>query len=453
METTSTSQVVVAPITGTPLPPVPRDGAPPPHVKSERRRRNVGWKSSDVLRAAALVIFMYVGLRLLWFAHTLVWVVFLGTLFGLAVARGVDYLERFHIRRGVASALVVFGTIGAVVGLGALVAPTLAEQGRELRRQLPEAVDRIEAWINQRQGLFSMVLGGSEVAPATDSAAAATPGAQAPRAPAQAQVTAGAGAGIQDTAAAAPAPAATLRARLGEQLGRATGYLFPFLSSTAGVFAGIVIVIFLAIYVGAEPRLYHDGMMHLFPHRTRKRAGEVLSEMAIVLRKWLVTQLIAMAVIGVVTTIVLLILDVKAAFALGLIAGLLEFVPTVGPLLAAIPAIAMGFIDSPEKALYVVIAYWGIQFLENNLLIPALMRGGLDLPPAVTIVAQALMTLVFGFLGLMVAVPLAAAVMVPIKMLYVEDVVGDQIPVRDEDEELEDDEDDPDSASRRLRRS
>ena len=84
-------------------------------------------------------------------------------------------------------------------------------------------------------------------------------------------------------------------------------------------------------------------------------------------------------------------------------------------------------------ALTVAVLYWAIQFMENNLLIPTLMRGGLDLPPALTLVAQALMTLVFGFLGLMVAVPLTAAVMVPIKMLYVEGVVGDPIEVRDED--------------------
>jgi predicted PurR-regulated permease PerM len=77
----------------------------------------------------------------------------------------------------------------------------------------------------------------------------------------------------------------------------------------------------------------------------------------------------------------------------------------------------MAFVDSPEKALAVLIAYWGIQFLENNLLIPYLMRGGMDLPPAITLVAQALMTLLFGFVGLMVAVPLTATVLVPLRML------------------------------------
>jgi predicted PurR-regulated permease PerM len=155
--------------------------------------------------------------------------------------------------------------------------------------------------------------------------------------------------------------------------------------------------------------------------------------MAVSLRKWLVTQMIAMAVIGAVSTIALLILKVKAAVALGILAGLFEFIPTIGPIISAVPAIAMGFLDSPEKALVVALVYVGIQFLENHILIPLLMRGGVDIPPALTVVSQALMTLVFGFIGLMVAVPLLAAVMVPVKMLYVEGVVGDQVEVLDDD--------------------
>ena len=139
-----------------------------------------------------------------------------------------------------------------------------------------------------------------------------------------------------------------------------------------------------------------------------------------VLRKWLVTQLIAMAVIGTVTTVALLILRVKAAFALGLLAGLFEFIPTVGPLLSAVPAVGMGFLDSPEKALLVTGVYAAIQFLENHILIPLLMKGGMDLPPALTVITQALLALVFGFLGLMVAVPLLATIMVTVQVLYVQ---------------------------------
>jgi predicted PurR-regulated permease PerM len=122
-------------------------------------------------------------------------------------------------------------------------------------------------------------------------------------------------------------------------------------------------------------------------------------------------------VIGVVSMIALLLLGVKAPFALAFIAGLFEFIPSVGPVLSAVPAILMAFVDSPEKALAVLVAYWGIQFLENNLLIPYLMRGEMDLPPAITLIAQSLMTLVFGFIGLVVAVPLTAAVLVPLRMM------------------------------------
>ncbi|MDB4912051.1 MAG: hypothetical protein JWO39_2874, partial [Gemmatimonadetes bacterium] len=171
---------------------------------------------------------------------------------------------------------------------------------------------------------------------------------------------------------------------------------------------------------------------HLFPKRKRERISEVLTTMSTMLRKWLVTQLIAMLTIGVVSTIALLLLGVKAPFALGIIAGLLEFVPTIGPVLSAVPAIAMGFLDSPEKALYVGLAYLAIQQLEGHILIPLLMKGGMDLPPVLTIVTQGLMALLFGFLGLMIAVPLLAAVMVPVKMLYVEDALGDPIEVQDE---------------------
>jgi predicted PurR-regulated permease PerM len=191
----------------------------------------------------------------------------------------------------------------------------------------------------------------------------------------------------------------------------------------------------MSVYIGADPETYRRGLLHLFPKRKRERIGEVLTAMATILRKWLVTQLIAMIVIGTVSTIALLMLGVKAPFALGIIAGLLEFVPTVGPILSAVPAIAMGFLDSPEKALYVGLAYLAIQQIEGHLLIPLLMKGGMDLPPVLTIVTQGLMALLFGFLGLMIAVPMLAAVMVPVKMLYVEDALGDELEVEDAGEE------------------
>ena len=360
-----------------------------------------------MVRAVALVAAMYLVLQLIWFAHALFLVAFLGILFAIAVSAGVDQLQRFRIPRGVGAGLIVATFLGLLVGFGSWVAPTLRNQGAELRQKLPEAVDRVEQWVERRNnGLLGAILSG-DGAPAPASPATATPQKAAP--PAKA-VVAG------DTSRAV----SPLRARLSEQMSGASRYLFPFITSTVEVVAGFLLIIFLSIYFAADPDLYRRGALTLLPARRRKRGAQVLDRIATVLRKWLVTQLIAMGVIGTVTTIVLLILHVKAAFALGLLAGLFEFIPTVGPLLSAVPGVAMAFLDSPEKALYVGFAYWGIQFLENHILIPLLMKGGMDLPPALTVLAQALLALVFGFLGLMVAVPLLATVMVIVQMMYVE---------------------------------
>lgn len=432
----------------------------------ERRSRNVGWRSRDVLRAVALVVAFLVAVRLLWFAHLLVLVSFLGILFGLAVTAGVDYLKRWRVPRGVAAVLIVFGTLGLLGGFFAWSAPTLREQSRELRTKLPEALDKLERWVEQRQGGVIGTLLGAAIAPGktgdqrTGTDTTATSRATAPPvAPASASDTTTRANGAADQRAAdsavqaaarksaQQAPAAGtaqtgagggLRDRVLSAASGAARYLFPFLSSTFAVLGGLLLIVFLAIYVAVEPDTYHDGLMRLFPHHSRKRAGEVLSAIAAGLRRWLVTQLIAMLVIGTVTTIVLLLLGVKAALPLGILAGLLEFVPTLGPFLSAVPAIAMGFVDSPQKALWVGLAYVGIQFAENHLLIPILMKQGVNVPPALTILAQALMALVFGFLGLLVAVPLLVAVMVAVKMLYVEGVVGDTVEVF----EGEDDDDD-----------
>src|SRR5688572_11805218 len=413
----------------------------------ERRTRQVGWHSKDIARTAAVVIAIYLGARLLWFANPLVMVTFLGVLFGLAVEAGVDKLERFRIPRGLGAGMIVLGFFGLLIGIGAMMAPTIREQSGVLRQRIPEAVDRIEEWINRRQaGFLGSILGRVAGTPAADSAAADTAGGPLPRIGGTTMAATETTQGrppldtvrpLPDSATRAPTASETLRSRLGQQLSRATQYVFPFLSQTIAVFAGIILIIFVAIYIAADPDTYHRGMMHLFPHHMRTRAGEVLSAIAIVLRRWLVTQLIAMIVIGTVTTIALLILDVKAAFALGLIAGLMEFIPTVGPLLSAIPAVAMGFLDSPQKAVTVAALYMGIQFMENHLLIPMLMKGGVDVPPVLTILAQALFTLLFGFLGLMVAVPAIAATMVAVKMLYVERVVGDDVDVITRHEHVE----------------
>ncbi|MEO8623546.1 MAG: AI-2E family transporter, partial [bacterium] len=120
----------------------------------------------------------------------------------------------------------------------------------------------------------------------------------------------------------------------------------------------------------------------------------------------------------------------------GVLVGLFEFIPTIGPILSALPAVAMGFLDSPEKAMYVAFAYWAMQFIESHLLVPLLMKNGLRLPPALTVIAQAVLAIVFGFIGLMVAVPLLATIMVMLQMFYLEQLPTEgtwTYPVPDQD--------------------
>lgn len=356
------------------------------------------WRTTHIGRAAFTVFAVWFGMQLIWKISTLFFVVFLATLFGLAVAQGVTFLERYKIRRGIGSALIVFGTLAVIGGGLALSAPTLIEQGKELQREFPAALNKVQDWVDSRRGatgaLINAAAGDTKITDTTRSRTA----------------------GEKDSIVVRP-PSEVLKKKLTDGMAGASSYLFSVLSSTLAVMGAIVLLVFLAIYIGAEPDVYRGWMLATVPAAVRPYTREVLSQMSTVLRKWLVTQLIAMVVIGGVCTVVLLILGVKAPFALGFIAGLMEFIPTVGPVFSAVPAVLMGFVDSPEKAVAVAIAYWGIQFLENNLLIPYLMRGEMDLPPALTLVAQTLMALVFGLLGLLVAVPLTAAVLVPIRML------------------------------------
>ncbi|MDP1889386.1 MAG: AI-2E family transporter [Gemmatimonadaceae bacterium] len=389
---------------------------------------------ADLVRAALIIVFVLLGLQLLWAARILALTAFLGVLFGLGAAPAVDALERRGFRRGVASPLIIFGVLGLVLALGAWSAPTLVTQSQELRTRFPEALEKVEVWLTAKQPRLLDAIAGT-----------ATPKKSAPAAGATTTPTAAplaAPIAVLDSApVAAPAEsvgvAMTIRAsappqvaetrpqrRLVEafyrQAGRLKAVALGILTSTLAVFGGFILVIFLAVYIAAEPDLYKRGILLLVSPSARQRLDPVLTAIAVKLRRWLGTQALAMLIIGSVTTVLLSIIGVRAALPLGIIAGLLEFIPNVGPTLAAVPAIIMAFVDSPQKAFVVMVVYWGIQFLENNLLIPYLMREQLDLPPALTLMTQVVMAYVFGLMGLFVATPLLAAVFVTVQMLHVQ---------------------------------
>lgn len=395
-------------------------------MNSRAKPVDPGWRSRDILRAAAIVAAVYVALKLLWVGRSVFLIGFFGVLLGIVLSAGVDRLERFRIPRGLGAVLIVLLVLGAVTGVGLLAAPQVSEQMGEVRRQIPQAIDRVERWIQQRGGGVAAQI----IRAASDTSPAAGSGADSARQQGGGQRDTTAQGGQRQQQGGEPVD---LGKSLTQQLAGVARHFFAFFSSAVAVLGGLVILLFVAIFVASDPGLYHRGLMHLFPHASRRKAGEVLSATATTLRRWLLMQLVAMLAIGTVTTITLLLLDIKGAIALGIIAGLLEFIPYVGPILSAVPAIAMALVDSPEKVIYVLIAYTAIQQLEGVVLQPLLMKEGLELPPVMTILGQALFSLVFGFLGLLLAVPLMASVMVPVKLLYVRDVVGDQVSVPGDD--------------------
>jgi predicted PurR-regulated permease PerM len=362
-----------------------------------------------------VVLLVCLGAYVIFRAHNLIFVAYFGVLLGLAVSAGAARLRRFGVGQGVGAALIVAGSVAVLVGFGAWTGPTVRAQYRELKQRLPEAFVKLDTWIGQRQG----GLVGTLLTAEPDSVADTTIRRQQPDS-------------MAPNSSLLPDSLVHIKALKEQILARSTGaggFIFPVIHSTIEVAAGIVIIFFLAVYIGADPRLYRDGIITLMPHRVRVRGEQVLEAITVALRRWLVTQLIAMVVMGVVATAVLSALHVRAALPLGILSGLLQFVPMAGPIISAIPAIAMGFVDSPQKAGAVLIAFYAIHFLETHLLIPLLMKEGVDLPPVLTVLTQAAMALAFGIVGLFVAVPLLVLAMILVKMLYVEDVVGDPTPL------------------------
>lgn len=199
-----------------------------------------------------------------------------------------------------------------------------------------------------------------------------------------------------------------------------------FFSSTVGVVGNFFIVIFLAIYFALEPRFYTRGFTNLFPLGRRTRAREVIFAIGDTLRWWLIGKVFSMVFIGVLTGIGLYLLGVPLSLALGVIAGLLSFIPNFGPILSAVPALLLAFVESPMKALYVLILYVGVQLIESNLVTPFIERKTVELPPALTIVFQLALAVLVGGLGLVLATPLLAVLIVLVQMIYIEDVLGDR---------------------------
>jgi predicted PurR-regulated permease PerM len=186
-----------------------------------------------------------------------------------------------------------------------------------------------------------------------------------------------------------------------------------------GAIADIALVLVLAVYLAADPAIYRRGLLLLIPRTARSSVGEALDAAARSLRRWLVGQLGAMLMVGVGIGVGLAIAGVPMAPALGILSGLFEFVPVVGPLIAAVPGVLIAFAQSPETALWAVLVYAVVQFVEGNVIMPMVQKWAVALPPALGLLGVVAFGLLFGLVGVLFAMPLMVVVVTLVNKLYV----------------------------------
>lgn len=282
--------------------------------------------------------------------------------------------RRTGLSSAVSVAIVVLALLGAAALFGWLAGPALGEQLAELRRSLPEAFSELRARIARYEWGRALI-------------------------------------GEADVQA---------MAENGSVIERATGIASRTVRALMSALGGILLVFFLAVFVAAEPAYYRRGLLRLVPPARRARVGEVLGRVDHVLRWWLLGRAISMAAVGVLVWIGLTLLDVPLALAFGLLAALFDFIPYFGPILAAVPAVLLAFVEGPRQALLVAGLYVLVQGVENWLIGPLVERNVVRLPPALTLAAQVLLGVAAGIVGAAFASPIVAAAMALVNAVWVE---------------------------------
>lgn len=321
-----------------------------------------------------------IALYILWQLHQVLLLVFAAVVFATALNSLVKSLQRFGLKRGGAVLISIVGLIVLMVLFVGLIVPPFISQIQQLIDLVPKGFDRIQIWFDQMQ---QMIPGYSQYLP-----------------------------GVDDLLRQVQ-PLAT----------RVLGNFVALFSNALTVLLNILLVLILTIMLLISPQPYRQGFVALFPSFYRRRADQILSLCEVSLVNWIIGILINMVVIGVVSGISLFILGVPLVLANALLAGLLEAIPNVGPVLSVIPPIAVALLDAPWKAVAVLIVYILIQQLEQYLLVPFVMSKQVSILPAVTLISQVVCAIAFGFLGLFLAIPLVIVGQIWVREALVRDIL------------------------------
>lgn len=207
------------------------------------------------------------------------------------------------------------------------------------------------------------------------------------------------------------------------------GSVTQIFSITMALAGAVVFIFFVGLYLAASPGIYETGFLFLLPREHRRRGREVLLALGLALRWWLLGRAVTMTLMGTLTALALWWADVPLALVLGIIAGLLLFVPYLGAIAAAIPALLIGLMQSPSKAAWIAVIYTGVHVFEGYCITPFVQKRAVALPPALLLSVQILAASLFGTIGVIFSTPLTVVAVVLIQTLYVQDVLGEKVAV------------------------
>lgn len=340
------------------------------------RRDDYLIRAGKVMALASLFV---VAFLFLWFGGRILLLLFMGLLVAIVLRTPTGYLNR---RLGwptwLAFTLVLIAILGGLVGFGFLVGPQLNAQITQLVERLPESLRQVQE-ILERNRWGAWLLGQLQ--------------------------------------------------RAGDGGGLPLGQITATAGSVTTTVAHLFLVLASGVFMAASPGTYRRGIVALVPPAHREKAWEVIDELGRTLKAWLVGQLLLMFIVGTVTGVGLWIIGVPLALALGFISGLLDFVPIAGPIIAFIPGVLMASTQGFSTVIWVVILYILVQQLEGNVLVPLVQQRAVDLPPVLTVAVVFLGGMLFGPLGVLVATPLLAVVFVLVKLLYIRDLLREEVTV------------------------
>jgi predicted PurR-regulated permease PerM len=317
----------------------------------------------------------------LWQLRQLALLVFTAVILATALNKAVRQLQKFNLPRGVAVAMTTGITVTTLVGFSWLIVPPFSEQFPRLIEYVPKGLAELRSDLDEFITLF-------------------------PNLPLQ-------DINIVEDLSKNLQPLTTQLVR----------QVFDFFSNSLEIVLSILLVLLLTVMFLIEPFKYRQGFIALFPDFYRERMDEILTRCEIGIGGWLIGVLAKVAFVSILSAIALLALQVPLPIANALLAGVLGLIPQLGSALSFIPPIAIALLDSPWKAIAVFVLYLLIQQLEGSVLIPLVMQEQAALLPAVTLVSQVAFTVFFGFLGLLLSLPLLVVAQVCIQEILIKDVL------------------------------